>query len=251
MTNEELFVKKKLLDMADRSYRNNQFIFTDFLSMADMSVYFECQREFDYAGVTVWNGDGQLERGMLRFGNPETFGYEEDFPIDIIEVSPLAVKFAEALGHRDYLGALMNVGIERDVLGDIIIEGKNAYVFCENKMTSYILENLTRVRHTTVMGKVVDSLPTLSTSEKEDLTLQVASERIDGIVAKVYHLSRGDSAELFTSQKVFLNGRLMENYSHTLRPADIVSVRGFGRFTYLGTTGLSKKGKLVIEIKPF
>ena len=74
MVAEELEVKKRLLDMADRSYRNNQYVFTDFLSMADMSVYFECEREFSYAGVTVWNGDGEYERGMLRFGNPEAFG---------------------------------------------------------------------------------------------------------------------------------------------------------------------------------
>ena len=244
MISEELEVKKRLLDMADRSYRNNQYIFTDFLSMADMSVYFECEREFSYAGVTVWNGNGSYERGMLRFGNPEAFGYEEDFPIDILLISPLAEKFAEKLSHRDFLGALMNAGIERDVLGDIIVDEKRAYLFCENRMTDYIISSLTRVRHTSVMVKKVDSIPEIESRQPKEVTIQVASERIDGVVSKVYHLSRGDSAELFTSQKVFLNGRLMENYSHQLKAGDIVSVRGFGRFTYKGCGSVSKKGKL-------
>jgi len=250
MNTEELAIKKKLLDMADRSYRNNQYIFTDFLSMADMAVYHESEREFTYAKAIVWNNDGICERGMIRFGNPDSFGYEEDFPIDIVCISPLAEKFAESLSHRDFLGALMNVGIERDVLGDIIVDEKKAYVFCQNKMTDYIIENLTRVRHTPVLGKKIEKLPEIKSREKKELIIQVASERIDGVVSKVYHLSRGDSATLFTSQKVYLNGRLMENYSHGLKAGDVVSVRGFGRFTYKGSSGLSKKGKInaVVEI---
>ena len=245
---DELEVKKKLLDMADRSFRNNQYIFTDFLSMADMSVFFEYEKEFSYAGVTVWNGDGSYERGMLRFGNPESFGYEEDFPIDILLITPLAEKFAENLSHRDFLGALMNFGIERDVLGDIIVDERKAYLFCESKMTEFIIENLSRVRHTSVMVKKVAEIPEIESRQPKEVTIQVASERIDGVVAKVYHLSRGDSAELFTSQRVFLNGRLMENYSHQLKTGDVVSVRGFGRFTYKGSGSVSKKGKLNVTV---
>ena len=244
MVAEELEVKKRLLDMADRSYRNNQYVFTDFLSMADMSVYFECEREFSYAGVTVWNGDGEYERGMLRFGNPEAFGYEENFPIDTLEIKPLQEKFAEKLTHRDYLGSLMNIGIERDVLGDIIIDNTKAFIFCESNMSDFIIESLTRVRHTSVMVKKVDSLPIIESRQPKEITIQIASERIDAIVSKVYKLSRGDSAELCTSRRVFLNGRLMENYSHQVKADDVISVRGFGRFVYKGCGSVSKKGKI-------
>jgi len=244
MTKDELEIKKRLLDMADRSYRNNQYIFTDFLSMADMSVYYEAEREFAYSKAMVWNYNGMCERGMLRFGNPEAFGYEEEFPISILCIKPLAEKFAEKLSHRDFLGALMNLGIERDVLGDILVDETKAYLFCESKMEDFITQSLTRVRHTSVMVIKVDKIPDIESKKPKEMTIQIASERIDGVVSKVYHLSRGDSAELFTSQKVFLNGRLMENYSHQLKAGDVISVRGFGRFTYRGAGSISKKGKI-------
>ena len=75
---------------------------------------------------------------MLRFGSEETLGYEEAFPISCVVIRPSAPKFAEELTHRDFLGALMNLGIERDVLGDIIVRGAVGYVFCEDAMADYL-----------------------------------------------------------------------------------------------------------------
>ena len=66
---------------------------------------------------------------MVRFGSERMFGYEEPFPISVLRIEPLINKFAEELGHRDYLGAVMNLGMERDVIGDILIRDKSAYMF--------------------------------------------------------------------------------------------------------------------------
>ena len=79
-------------------------------------------------------GTEGCERQMLRFGSEETLGYEEAFPISCVVIRPSAPKFAEELTHRDFLGALMNLGIERDVLGDIIVRDAVGYVFCEDAM---------------------------------------------------------------------------------------------------------------------
>ena len=59
-------------------------------------------------------------------------------------------KFAEELGHRDYLGAVMNLGMERDVIGDILIRDKSAYMFCMDNIAGYIQANLEKIRHTSV-----------------------------------------------------------------------------------------------------
>lgn len=69
------------------------------------------------------------ERQILRFGDEESLGYDAGFPICCIEIKPLIEKFADALTHRDYLGALMHLGIERSTLGDIMIRDKTAYLF--------------------------------------------------------------------------------------------------------------------------
>ena len=84
-------------------------------------------------------------------------------------------------------------------------------------------------------------------TRQEDLTevkIQTASERIDGVMAKVYRLSRSESIELFRQKKVFVNGRLCENNSRLLKPGDRISVRGYGKFIYTEKQGISKKGKL-------
>jgi RNA-binding protein YlmH len=61
-------------------------------------------------------------------------------------------------------------------------------------------------------------------------------------------MSRSESVELFRAKKVFVNGRLNENNSGQLKPGDKVSVRGFGRFKYMGVSGETRKGKLNVDV---
>ena len=82
---------------------------------------------------------------------------------------------------------------------------------------------------------------------KEAVTVQVASERIDAVIAKVYNKSRNDVLELFRTGKVYVSGRLCESNSRMLKEQDIVNVRGFGKFEYLGVKNETRKGKLSIQ----
>ena len=188
---------------------------------------------------------------MLRFGDPEQLGYEEPFPISCLLIAPLQEKFGEALTHRDYLGSLMHLGIERGELGDILVQGKHAYLFCRTSMAEYLCRELTRIRHTTV-SCTVSELPEAEFAAKtEEGTVQVASPRIDGVIAKVCRLSRSVCAELFIAGKVFLNGACTGNHSALLKEGDKVSVRGFGRFRYLGISGSTRKGNLIVRYERF
>lgn len=244
MNAEEEQMKKRLRELAERSYRGNCYTFTDFLSLAELSCYYELERELSFAGGMVSGGSEGRERCMIRFGNPQELGYEENFPIACLKIEPLMKKFAENLTHRDFLGALMNLGIERSTLGDIILQEKEAFLFCKESMAPYIMENLARIKHTSVLCKMTDEVPAEGEADLKDIKIQIASERIDGVIAKVYKLSRSDSAALFLQKRVFVNGRLCENNSHMLKEQDQVSVRGYGKFIFSGGQGLSKKGKL-------
>ncbi|MBQ8596734.1 MAG: hypothetical protein IJ409_02985 [Lachnospiraceae bacterium] len=243
MEAEEL-LKKRFAELARKCYQNNQYTFTDFLSLADMAGFYEMEQELSYVPYTIWGGSELCERVMVRFGSEEFLGYEETFPITCLEISPLAQKFADSLSHRDFLGALMNLGIERSTLGDIFIVGNAGYLFCLDKMAAYIIENLTRVKHTTVMCKTVEAPAALAESDKQEAVIQIASKRVDGVIAKVYKLSRSDSLELFRQKKIFINGRLCENNSQLLKEQDKVSVRGYGKFEFAEELNISKKGKL-------
>lgn len=243
METEEL-LKKRFRELAQKCYQNNHYTFTPFLSPADLSCFYEIEREVSYVPYKVWGGRELCERIMIRFGSEETLGYDEEFPIACIEAKPLAAKFADALTHRDFLGALMNLGIERNTLGDILIVANTGYIFCMENMADFILENLTRVKHTVILCKRAEEVPVFTDRNKQEKKIQISSERVDGVLAKVYQLSRSEAIALFGQKKVFVNGRLCENNSQLLKNEDVVSVRGYGKFIYSGQQNISKKGKI-------
>jgi RNA-binding protein YlmH len=248
MDNDEILFAKRLSELANKAYNNSQYMFTGFLSMSELDIYYRMERELSFVSVTAFGGTNDCERVMLRFGSEDLCGYEAEFPISCIEISPLIEKFGEELSHRDYLGALMNLGIERGTLGDIIIIGKDAYLFCTDKMSQYIIDSLDKVRHTSVRCRLAQSIPESTVTRLERKTLQVSAARTDSIIAKLYKMSRSESVELFRTKKVFVNGRLNENNSGQLKPEDKVSVRGCGRFKFIGVSGETRKGKLNVDV---
>lgn len=241
---DDKFLQNRIRDLANRCYKNNMYTFTDFLSTADASAYYSIENELNFVEKTVWGGAEECERIVVRFGSEEQLGYEERFPITVLHISAIMKKFSDDLTHRDILGSLMNLGIEREVLGDIIICDKEIYVFCLDSIADYICDNLSRIKHTTVMCSVTDKVPEILQQEMVERTIQVQSERIDGIIAKVYNMSRSQCIPLFVEKKVFVNGRQCENNSYQLKAGDRVTVRGFGRFVFVEITGVSRKGKL-------
>lgn len=242
---------RRLLDLANQAERTDSFTFSAFLGEADYADFCAAQRQFPNCGVTAWGGHEDAERLMLRFGDPERLGYAAEFPIVCLEIAPLQKKFADALTHRDFLGALMHLGISRAELGDLLVSDRTAYVFCTEKMAPYLCGELTRVRHTSVECRVTAQLPAELAVRVTQETVQTASLRADILIAKVFHISRGDCLDLIRAERVFLNGRTVTNASTVLKEGDRLSVRGCGKFRFCGVTGQTKKGNLLAAIERF
>lgn len=249
MSDVSEFTKNRFIDLSRMTYERGVYTFTDFLTLAEQSDLFDCSSQL-YAPFQTNGGFVSAERIMARFGSIDDLGYDQDYPISCLRIAPLNKKFAETLSHRDYLGSLMNIGIERPKFGDIIVDKDNstAYVFVVDTLADHICRELTHVRHTSVMTTIVDDISDYPTPKLSERGLQVHSERIDAIIAKVFNLSRSQSADLFLQKKIFIDGRLMENESHILKSGSTVSVRGYGRFVYEGISGTTKKGNLNIMI---
>lgn len=240
---ELLQLKKRLLELADKSYNRGIYTYTPFLSLSEQQVFYEVQKEVEHAGFAMEGGAPICERKIIRFGNAENLGYEEDYPIVCIEIMPVTPKFADKFTHRDFLGAIMNLGIERSTIGDIFLQKQGAILFCQESIASYIMENLQQVKHTTVKSRIVEKTEELQETEPQEVSVTVASERIDGVIAKIYNMSRSQSLELFRSGRIFVNGILMENNSYQLKKEDAVTVRGYGKFVFYGMVGETRKGK--------
>lgn len=244
-------LKKRLAELAEKSYRSNQYVFTNFLNMAELNEFYEMQREISHVPYTAFGGAENCERVMLRFGSEELFGYEEPFPICCIRVEPLIRKFADDFSHRDFLGAVMNLGIEREVVGDLVLKDRTAYIFCTERIAPYLAENLVQVKHTTVRCTILEEAPEILKPVLEQKEVTAASERIDAVLGKLCNLSRSQSVLAFREKKVFVNGRQCENNSYQLKAGDIVSFRGFGKFRYEGIRYETKKGKICAEVSVY
>ena len=241
-------LKNRIIELADKAYSRNIYTYTPFLGLAEQQVFYAVEREVSYAGVGMEGGAPLCERKIIRFGDS---GYEEEYPIAAVEIMPRTPKFAEKLTHRDFLGAVMNLGIERDITGDIFLREQGAILFCHETIVDYIIENLDRVRHTNVVCKPVEGEVLARSAEPERISVTVSSVRADGVISKVYNLSREESRELFNNGRIFINGIQTENGACQLKEEDAVTVRGFGKFIYYGQTGVSKKGKSRVEVGVF
>ncbi|MDR0325803.1 MAG: RNA-binding protein [Oscillospiraceae bacterium] len=155
----------------------------------------------------------------------------------------------DTLGHRDILGAIMALGIERDTIGDIICEDRCATLVCLPEMSGYIAENLTKAGRVSVSVSAIglNALPV----RHEDLTLitdTVASLRLDAVLSAAFGLSRTKAAELIESDRVSLNHQPCLQSAKELTEGALLSVRGLGRAKLLEVGGTSKKGRIFVKI---
>lgn len=240
-------VKNRFHDLAERSYSQGIFTFTGFLGLSEQDLFWQEEQRLRYAGPALEGGTQDAERKLLRFGDPRELGYETPFPIVCVSIKPLQQKFADQLSHRDFLGALMNLGIDRSTLGDIRAGENEACLFCVESIAEFICENLAQVKHTRVSCRITENPEDIPTESPEKVSIQVPSLRADAVLARIFCLSREKSLELFRGGRVYVNGRLCENNSRLLQAKEAVSVRGFGKFSLQGEARETRKGKLSVE----
>ena len=258
--NEKELISKKLLEADRAAYGRNILKTVGFLSLEEQGIYHSLVREFMSEAHFLSGGEEDNDRA-LAFFMPSHIDREQALndSIRAIICEPLNHRFADELTHRDYLGAMMNLGIERECIGDIrILKGthEGALIYARTDMAEYIAQNLTKVRHTTVTCKCM-SLSELKagniagTQEFEELAVNVASERVDAVIAAVYHVARQKAADVIDAERVFINGQITNSAGKTLKEGDRVSVRGTGKFIYDGISGTSRKGRLFADIRKY
>ena len=251
MSDERERIRKRFIELANKSYGAGIYTFTDFLGLSEQTDFDAVKKDVRGVSYTAFGGADGAERVMIRFGSEEELGYELPFPISTLKISAKDKRFAEKLTHRDYLGAILNLGIERDCLGDIVVRDGFCYLFAKDGIAEYIKNELFRVRHTEVTVEISDTAPDGELYKTERKRVQVSGERLDAVIARVFSLSREDAQSLFTKRLVFAAGREIDSTSYKPKQSEVISVRGYGRFIYLGYESLSKKGKLNVDVEVY
>ncbi len=248
---QDTLLKRKLTDLAEKAYQQNIYTYSNFLSMSELSIYHQMDSDLRFIPSSTYGGNDACERQIVQFGSADLFGYEGTYPIQLIRISPLLAKFSDTLTHRDFLGAILNLGIDRSLIGDIIIRNNCGYVFCMDHIADYILDNLTKIKHTNIKCEYCDQNLSDIKPHIEHIECIAASNRIDAVAATLTKLSRSKVIELFRTQKIFINGKVMENNSYMLKPNDILVIRGLGKFIYDGCGNETRKGRMYVQLQKY
>lgn len=247
MTREEQQFEKRLLDLAETAYQRGIVTYTDFLNLNEQHIFHSIRPKLSYLKTETFGGYEAAERQMAAF-IPDAPVFCPEYPIACVRVEPIQKKFAEGLSHRDYLGALLNLGLERSRTGDILPEEEQAFLFCHEKLADFICENLTRIRHTSVTACRVERESFSYEPKVKELTGTMASVRLDSLLSLAFGASRSSLTGQIEGGKVFVNGRLVTSNGSQPKEGDLISVRGMGRFRLQSIGGQSKKGRSYVTI---
>ncbi len=240
--------KKRIIELGHNAYERNIVTFSDFLDLNEQNMVHGLALSHQGFKLEWFGGYEMSERQMIAF-LPDALSYSWDYPIRCLHIQPKSLKYSEKLTHRDYLGALLNLGVLRSKIGDIIVnEDSSAYVFCQDKIADFFLQEVCRIRHTTVIVDEVYDVSNLITHQEEEIMGTVASVRLDSVIALAFQSSRSSMISYIEGGKVFVNGKLILSNGYTLKDEDIVSVRGKGKFRFGGTTKQTKKGRYGVTI---
>lgn len=265
MLKEEQLLEKRLSELSRTAYHRDIITYSDFLNLNELNILHSLPKEQLYTRYVTFGGYDLAERQMAAFlpdalylrGTYEDvsdagFSVQEyDYPFHALSIEPLHDKYAEELTHRDYLGAILNLGIERSKLGDIIVEGKQAVTFVHSSLGNFLMEELTRVRHTSVLLREVSLEDYHYAPRYEEIKGTVASVRLDSLLSLAFSSSRTKLTGLIEGAKVFVNGRLMTTNSYQVKEGDVISVRGMGKFRFHGTLSRTKKNRIFVVIHKY
>ncbi len=241
---EARFWQRRFEELARQADRGARPVSSPFLSIAQQQLFLQLCPSFSLP-CGLFGGFEGAERKLALFAPSEESLHEAaQTQFALLHIAPKQAKFADALSHRDFLGALLHLGLERDCLGDLLLQDQSAYLFCLKSPAALITQELSKVRHTAVRVQAAAVLPEGLAPRLQPLSHTVLSPRADAVIAAVFHLSRSAATALFPAEKVQLDGRLCTAPSAVLQPGVLVSVRGFGRFRLDEVGPPNKKGRL-------
>lgn len=244
---EEMFFAR-VNDLFDISSRKDVTKFSYFLDERQLYICELISKKYPCLNFSFYGGYDDAQRKMLGvFASYSSCGNEE-FPI-----TPVTFIYREQdkLTHRDFLGALMSLQIERNVIGDIIIEDGRAVAFLHSNIAQSVcgdIDKIGRVGVKTIIGFDND----FHYEQKYDtISGTVSSLRIDCIVSMFMKISREKAVSLIEGKLVAVNSLVCSKKDYEIKEKDKISVRGFGKIIIENIGGLTKKNRIHIDCKKF
>lgn len=243
MEKDELL--KRMEELRARCDRESRTTASVFLTPAESYMTEKWSRNRADCKLFLFGGHESCER-KLAFFLPFYFSEEDVDYSQYIKAIKLSCPYGNP-GHRDYMGALLGMGIDRSRLGDIRLSGQDAYVFCLPTVLEHLL-SIEKVGRFAVKAKEISindlELPPLKT---EEMSFTVMSPRLDAVLSGMFRISRTEASKQISGGNVSLNYEECLKSDKLINEGDIISLKGAGKAKICENGGTSKKGRLFIN----
>lgn len=207
----------------------------------------KAQDAYEDCSYAFYGGYSGAERVFLGVFPPYSEPENGEFPISAVNIT---WRFSE-LSHRDFLGAILALGIVRSKIGDILIGGGECTVFAERTVALFIAQNLKKVGNAGVRCEISSGDIVKREEHFKNIEKTVASSRLDCIVSALLGCSRSGASELITGGLVAVDFETGCDNTKEIDAGETVSIRGHGRFVIDKIGPPTKKGRLNLAARKY
>ena len=247
---EDRLVVAKLLDKAALAVKTNKLVRSDFLDPHQVSLAQNVLGSLTACDYTFYGGFPGAERAITVFRPDFTDEDEqEQFVGKVLTILEIVPNARGSLSHRDYLGALMGLGIKREVTGDIIVADEKCSIIVLSEIAGFISENLFKVGNTGITLRILNTMESVPDPKAAEIKTTVAALRLDSFCAPAFGISRSKAVDFIKAGRVNLNWETIQNPDKVVNEGDTVSLKGKGRAVLEKVGSRTRKDRITINIK--
>ena len=247
MEQEQLL--RRMQDLAARCEKTGCITSSTFLTPAEQAAVDAWQRREAPCKILFFGGHPDCER-KAAFFLPYYYEEEDFSPEEELRAIQIKASYGTP-GHRDYLGALLALGVKREWIGDLWIRDQTAWVFCLPSVAEQ-LSALTQAGRVSVKASI---LPLSQVPEPErkrkQISFTVQSLRFDAVLAETFRLSRSGVVKLIAAGLASLNYLPCLKNDAPVKEGDILSLRGYGKACLKDVGGNSRKGRIFVQMEVY
>ena len=251
---EERILLARVLDKLELAQGRGVPAHTPFLSPGEQASVTDLLNAWGRPRHLFWGGYPDSERRICVF----PADWQEEDGICAGPEGPLAALEARfppdaALTHRDVLGALMGLGLNRELLGDILLPqpGLCQVVALRESLPILLSQWEGAGRYRASLSEIPLSQLSPRPAQVKTIRDTVATPRLDAVVASGFSLSRSKAAALISSGRVALNHRECLKGDRQVGEGDVLTCRGLGKCVVKEVPGQSKKGRTMLVLEKY
>ena len=243
---DKLIDMRRIIDKSEMVLNNHVEASTDFLDPYERSLAKSILNRFDEINYLENGGIDQAERKIISI-------YPHYLDSSTVENEIVALRLTgdlQELSHKDYLGGILSLGINRTKIGDILLHNDYVDIIVKSELSDFIILNANKIgnQNITIKQCPIEQLLAVELDFKE-MNRVLSSNRLDSYISGCYNLSRKDSGNIIKSGRVKVNWQSIEKISKEVEVGDMISVRGYGRSIFHSVEGLTKKDNLKAIIR--